>query len=349
MRRRSKLWMIRIALFCVSVTFIGVNLKRMNVLGGTYLKNYDIEDQRRLSKEDKGGSEKNRPTIHTFFHKIDPNKKGTGMSEKSDDALIAAWKEEWRAAGWNPVVLTLEDAKKHPRYDEFAKTLERVPLMGKGGKGLNILYNQLCYYRWMAMAAVGGGWMSDYDVFPLGPVSDHDLNTAWNKDFLPNDGTFTVHSVVPGSKGSGIPCLMSGNQKQWEDMSFRILDNGANHPKERMWTDMFALMDLRHENKEQQIYRWVDDVLPGQDVLLGKIWSQRDCEITKNKRAVHFSHDALVNGIIGEHDRNQKKNNNDEANWHKMNDRPNIVQRWHRMWKRICLNKQNFYPPTKIE
>eukprot|EP00560_Eucampia_antarctica_P002054 CAMPEP_0197835482 /NCGR_PEP_ID=MMETSP1437-20131217/25855_1 /TAXON_ID=49252 ORGANISM="Eucampia antarctica, Strain CCMP1452" /NCGR_SAMPLE_ID=MMETSP1437 /ASSEMBLY_ACC=CAM_ASM_001096 /LENGTH=181 /DNA_ID=CAMNT_0043440941 /DNA_START=117 /DNA_END=659 /DNA_ORIENTATION=+ len=181
------------------------------------------------------------------------------------------------------------------------------------------------------MAAAGGGYMSDYDVFPLRTSEEY---TKHNNTFLPNDGFFTVHSIVPGSNGSGIPCLMSGNTEEWEKMAFKIVENGAAHPKERMWSDMFALMDLRHQNLQKELFHWEDNVIPGQDVLLGKFWSKEDCPRTKNYQAVHFSHDAIFNGKTTNFNSklNKEAGDNERANWNKINVRATIIQKWFFMW-----------------
>lgn len=331
MKRKSLIFAIRIALFMTALSFVALNLRRMN-------SNFDLNNvQRFLSLENLNTtSSRKKPSIYTFFHRIDPSKKGTGMSEKSDEQLLNTWKDKWSKAGWDPVVLTLEDAKKHPGYRRFARMVNKIPLMGKGGKGLNILYNQLCYYRWLAMASVGGGWMSDYDVFPLRQIGEDDLKNE--NTSLPNGGFFSVHAIVRGSEGQGIPCLMSGNDKQWEKMAFMIVENGASHFTERMWTDMFALMDLRTRNKKKELFHWADDVIPGQEVLLGHYWSKKNCTIIKNYKAVHFSHDAIFNGKI---------NNFGEStlpgvrtNWNKMDIRAAVVLKWFEMWKEICKGSQ---------
>ena len=84
-----------------------------------------------------------RPVIHTFFEWIPPRNRGTQMSDVADKALIAEWKAAWKAAGWEPRVLTLEDAKKHPQYHDYAPTLNSIPMLGVDGLGGNVVYNQV--------------------------------------------------------------------------------------------------------------------------------------------------------------------------------------------------------------
>merc|ERR1712071_506152 len=75
--------------------------------------------------------------------------------------------------GWTPKILTVDDARKHPRFEEYNKMLDDVPLDGYSGYRSG--YNRLCYLRWLAMAAVGGGFMSDYDTVPLVPATTSDI------------------------------------------------------------------------------------------------------------------------------------------------------------------------------
>lgn len=83
-------------------------------------------------------------------------------SNESQLALIDLWKRSWSKHGWNPVVLTEEDAKKHPRYAEFKKRFWEMPTPYGHD------YEGGCFLRWAAMAAVGGGMLVDYDVINYG-------------------------------------------------------------------------------------------------------------------------------------------------------------------------------------
>lgn len=266
-----------------------------------------------------------RPVMYTFFHRIDPKKRGTGMDDAADNVMMKAWKEEWNKGGYDTKVLDLNDAKKHPKFKEYEAELKKVPMRGRGGKGVNRYYNELCFYRWLAMSAVGGGWMSDYDVIPLPRSIESRSRPA--DIHLPNGGAFTVFSIVPGSQGAGIPCLMSGSADEWERMAFGILENALKHQNVVMWTDMFALMELRYHDGA---YKWSDAVIPGQDVLIGRHWDNADCrKITpRDKRAVHFSHDAITEGnvtdILG-------------SNTDTPSQRPKIIHHWLSMWQDVCL------------
>jgi len=92
--------------------------------------------------------------------------------------------------------------------------------------------------------------------------------------------------------------------------------------------DMFALMDLRFD---EGTYKYADDVVDGQYVLLGREWASSDCPITGNKRAVHFSHDAIDHGDIS-HIKGVKK----EAS-----DRALVIQYFLDTWNNACLQSTN--------
>ena len=68
---------------------------------------------------------------------------------------------QWRRAGFDTKVLTMEDAKKHSLYKEMKEVVD--PLWGES-------YNGLCFYRWIAMAEVGGG------VYPSCNIVDRFIN-----------------------------------------------------------------------------------------------------------------------------------------------------------------------------
>ena len=268
-----------------------------------------------------------RPVMYTFYDRTDPGGKSTGirstgMDDKSDNELLALWKRHWENAGWEPRILSLEDAKKHPSYDDYMSRLESLPMDGVSGKGKNRLYNQLCFLRWLAMASAGGGFMSDYDLFPLGHGTG-DLATL-PPVLLPNNGDFTVYSVVPNSQNAAVPCLMSAREEEWTRLAMKILGAAVNMEVDEKShiTDMFALISLRFENT----YIAVDEVVNGEYVLLGKDWAPEDCAITNGKRAIHFSHHAIEVG---------------DASYIKEgvllpSDRSGVISHWMSQWMDVC-------------
>lgn len=83
-------------------------------------------------------------------------------SEESQHKLIDVWRRSWRKAGWNPVVLDESTPRRHPRYDFYKSRYWALPT--EYGHD----YCGACFFRWLAMAVVGGGMLTDYDVINYG-------------------------------------------------------------------------------------------------------------------------------------------------------------------------------------
>jgi hypothetical protein len=96
-------------------------------------------------------------------------------------------------------------------------------------------FGKILFRRWMAMAAVGGGWFSDYDNFPLwdlssrtatddgpgqGPTQTPPSDMAWRQ--LPNGGKLTLHDILS-------PTLASGSGNEWLDTLEALLDETNRH------------------------------------------------------------------------------------------------------------------------
>lgn len=122
--------------------------------------------------------------IHTYYEFVPEIPNG--------NKLIDFWKSSWEKAGWEPIVLDRSHAEQHPNYSEYLEKYKQLPSANPPG------YELACYLRWLAMATVGGGWMSDADVIPYGfkPNTYPDILTTWANDF-------------------NIPCLVSGSSEQY--------------------------------------------------------------------------------------------------------------------------------------
>lgn len=84
--------------------------------------------------------------------------------------LLDYWYSVWTDRGFEPVFLSLGNARAHPKFDVFSKKIGTLPTVN------NVEYERACYLRWLAFAQVGGIF-SEYDVFPFDdlPVKLTDL------------------------------------------------------------------------------------------------------------------------------------------------------------------------------
>lgn len=133
--------------------------------------------------------------------------------------LLDLWKSSWEKAGWDPIVLDRSHAEQHPNYSEYIEKYKALPSINPPG------YELACYLRWLAMAVVGGGWMSDSDVIPYGfkPNTPPDMLTIWSYG------------------GHICPCLVSGTSEHYtytakifaEWVGETNLENGRPHASDQ--------------------------------------------------------------------------------------------------------------------
>ena len=262
--------------------------------------------------------EEGMPVIHTFFEKVD---QATGMTDEADRALIKAWLDAWREAGWRPVVLTLEDARMHPDFEDLDRILGDFPFGN---------YDRNCFIRWIAMGAphVNGGWMSDYDTFPLNDFTKEGLN-----DRLPNGGRLTVYEATDTRKWF-VPSLVSGSEDEWTEMAWTLIKNYEMHTLRNFWSDMYALDDVGSRPVDtvgdEEAPIWAFDVRPS--VVEGyqvfnrehELWDENECLRAKGMRAIHFSHYSIDHSKLkpGE----------------TMSDRAMIAMRYVDWWRENCSN-----------
>ena len=141
-----------------------------------------------------------RCVVYTFYPK--------GLDAR--DALVAGvWRKSWKDAGWKPVVLDERHAALHPRYERL-----RAAYLGIPSDSVSAEEKTSSYVRHLALAAVGGGWLTEPDVFNV------NLPPPPKCDWLPNGGEFTVHDIF-------IPGLVSGDAKAYESVADAFADAPA--------------------------------------------------------------------------------------------------------------------------
>ena len=259
-----------------------------------------------------------RPSMYTFYNPLFEDAFVTKMTPKGDAALIAEWKRTWFNYGWEPKVLNYEDAKKHPDFDEIAAHIEMSNLDG---------YNKMCIWRWLAMATVGGGWMSDYDTFPIRDFSQEAYP-------LPNDGQMTIHDNV-------VPDLVSGTSGEWLRLTQHITmslmkhvvpnkDEKTGRRRYTVWSDMKALEEW--SRKVPDMFKSSSKVMvrafDNDDEKLGEPWSPEKCQqrTPESIKAVHFSHAALT----------KAETSNMLHEGQTTDNRAQIAKEWIETWKASC-------------
>lgn len=256
----------------------------MLLISDLFLFNQSLTKSPDADKEKEDNDTTQRPIMSTFFTPVEGG--CCGMSLQGHLKLVKAWEEAWQSWGWDTHVLTDEDAKKHPRFQEMKQKLDLSNVNE---------YNQRCFWRWLAIAMnrnALAGWMSDYDTFPLS------LTSEVGQELMSVEGfkSWSAH----------VPALIHADRMSWERMIDYMLTVISPDLDVKLISDMRVLLYLYENFTEEElnikiwemktyeegyIYKHVE----GSDELVV------DCEGTNLALASHLSHYrtkmAVKNGL----------------------------------------------------
>jgi len=95
-----------------------------------------------------------RTTVFTYFATA------TDIGHGQSNEILSLWKQGWQSRGWNPVVLRLMEASRHPKFAAMKHALTTLPYVGDKNEQAGL------FYRWLALDTMGGGLLVGIDQLP---------------------------------------------------------------------------------------------------------------------------------------------------------------------------------------
>jgi hypothetical protein len=136
-----------------------------------------------------------RPRVYTYHEAVEEISAWYDAPE-----ILERWRSAWMKAGWEPVVLGLETAAVHDRWEWYSGAIAQFPSVNAAG------FDAACFHRWLAMAVVGGGFLADADVLPCSSG-----NKLWRPEPPRSLSDLVVHSVDFLEGKGACPCFVQGN------------------------------------------------------------------------------------------------------------------------------------------
>jgi len=121
--------------------------------------------------------------ISYYYHLAD----GGEVRNKAEKRLCDLWYKSWSDQGFDAIVLGVDDAKKHPLYNNLEA---KWKIANQGTKYGWTEYGMSCWHRWLAYATLDLPddeviYVSDYDVFSRGYTPEtFPIDTHKNLHFL---------------------------------------------------------------------------------------------------------------------------------------------------------------------
>ena len=234
----------------------------------------DVEESSSTVDVDTKDNLNEKPLMHTFY---EPNGSCCGMTLEGHQNLVKAWEESWQARGWDTKVLTKADAVTHPDFEKNEQLLKSFRVTE---------YNRRCFWRWMAMAMVGGGWMTDYDTFPITLDAEKGLEISKEPGFK----SYNRH----------VPNVIHAPPEAWDRVLQSMLKTLPDDPNKLPDYDMPMVTDMFALQKAESLYRPDDMMITVFKVESGsyiykKVKDENDlleihCELAKWAKVAHLSH-----------------------------------------------------------
>lgn len=152
--------------------------------------------------------------LYTYYEPIPEMEQCRNYSQRD---LIDTCQKSWGKYGWKLTVLSEKDACSHPYYKEYKAIISTLPSVNMSN------YDYHCFMRWLAMTAIGGGMMIDYDVMNCGQ----------------EDLSFIKHNQLTVYQGH-VPCVVTGSAKDYFDTSITFAELANNN------SCIYQINDIKH-------------------------------------------------------------------------------------------------------
>jgi hypothetical protein len=132
------------------------------------------------------------------------------LNWEEQNGLLNLWTTSWKQNGFEPIILSQENAKLHPFYETYINELKKLSV-SICNKELH-QYGLACWLRWLAYATQPEEkfYVSDYDVI--------------NHSFSPIEPNDELHFL-----NGCCPCAASGTAKQFETLCYNFIEFSKNN------------------------------------------------------------------------------------------------------------------------
>jgi hypothetical protein len=198
--------------------------------------------------------------IYTYYQNI---------NHPSQNELIDLWKISWSRQGYEPIVLNLQDAKRHPYFETLNSEMRRIFKEIKNKK-IND-YGMSCWFRWLAYATQADEkfYVSDYDAV--------NVNFPITK---PNDKLHLMDFACP--------FLASGTPKQFENLCKAFVEVSNQRIE--------ILKQQTKHYHDQEFFQY--NFMPENNEFAEDLRNQHDILMTRNRREIGGCVDPMENKIL---------------------------------------------------
>ena len=198
--------------------------------------------------------------IYTYYQNINHDKQ---------PELIDLWKISWSRQGYEPIVLNLEDAKRHPYFETLNTEMRRI-CKEIAKKEIND-YGMSCWFRWLAYATQADEkfYVSDYDAINLNfPITE------------PNDKLHFMDGHVP--------CFAIGTPTQFENLCKAFVDVSNQR------RGILKQQTNHYHDQEFFVYNF----MPQKNEFAKDLRNQHNILMTRNRHEIGGCIDPMENKIL---------------------------------------------------